>query len=346
MARYTSCLLAALSRSSNSNVVRPWVPYRRMLGLLKSPELLPIRFFGSKRPRFGPDVFHATACVFPDWKSPFEIATVHDLYAIREELNVAADEIRRRTEYIHRADRVICVSRHTRAHLHALLDIPESRTVAIPLAVHERFKPATVDEQVRLRRRYGLPTEFLLFLGRYRYNKNLDRLIKAHAVSGTQVPLYIVGAYNKLEHDMVMKVAAEARCATTIGWLKAVSESELPTLLSSASALCMPSTFEGFGLPIVEAMACGTPVLTSAGRATEETAGGHAVLVDPESIESIAEGLGRVIEMTVARRTLARQHAVRRTWDDVAAETWQVYADALQTSRSESSPVYVGATMR
>jgi len=345
MARYTGCLLAALSHMPNAEV-RPWAPYRRMLGLLRSPELLPMRFFGAKPPSLRPDIFHATACVFPQWKSPIEIATVHDLFAVREELNVSADEIRRRTDYIHRADRVICVSRHTRAHLHSILDIPESRTAAIPLAVHPRFKPATPDERNRVRRRHGLPAEFLLFVGRYRHNKNLDRLIKAHAASRTDLPLYIVGAYDKYEHDVVMKVAAEAGGAGALGWLKAVSESELPALLSSASALCMPSTFEGFGLPIIEAMACGTPVLTSAGRATEETAGGHAVLVDPESIESIADGLRRVVEMTAERRVLARQHATRRTWTDVAAETWQVYAGAYQASVADSSPVFAGATLR
>jgi len=344
MARYTGCLLAALSRAQDSiphtTLVRPWAPYRRMLGLLKEPQLLPMHFFGAKRPRFVPDIFHATACVFPQWKSPIEIATVHDLYAVREELNVSADEVRRRTNYIHRADRVICVSRHTRAHLHAVLDISERHTVTIPLAAHHRFRPATLEAQVRLRRRYGLPSEFLLFVGRYRYNKNLDRLIKAYAQAGIDMPLYIVGAYNKNEYALTMQVATDASCARKIGWLNAIDEHELPTLLSCASALCMPSTFEGFGLPIIEAMACGTPVLTSAGRATEETAGGHAVLVDPESVESIADGLSKVPLMGKGQRILARQFATRRTWDDVAAETWQVYEEAYQAMGAEITPVY------
>jgi glycosyltransferase involved in cell wall biosynthesis len=328
MARYTQSLLVALSRSALPAKVRAWAPRRRMLGLLKSPLRLPVHFFGDTHPRVRPDIFHATACVFPAWKSAVEIATVHDLYAVREELGLSADEIRRRTDYIHRADRIICVSQYTRTHLHALLDLPAEKSVSIPLTAHESFKPASTEQQRQLRRRYGLPTEFLLFVGRYRKNKNLEGLMAGYAASGLRLPLYIVGAFNKQEYEMTMGLAAELGCAGAIGWLNAVDESELPTLLSCASALCLPSTFEGFGLPIVEAMACGTPVLTSTGRATEETAGGHAILVDPESVESIADGLHRVLEMTAAQRALARQYAGRRTWKDVAAETWRAYQHA------------------
>ena len=87
----------------------------------------------------------------------------------------------------------------------------------------------------------------------------------------------------------------------------------------------MPSTFEGFGLPVLEAMACGTAVLTSAGRATEEAAGGQAVLIDPESVDSIADGLARVLQVSDAGRASARAYATRRTWTDVARETLAVY---------------------
>jgi glycosyltransferase involved in cell wall biosynthesis len=338
MARYTQSLLAALSHSTLPVKVRPWAPRRRMLGLLKSSLRPPVHFFSEEPPRVRPDIFHATACVFPNWKSPVEVVTVHDLFAVREELHISAEETRRRTDYIHRADRIICVSQYTRAHLHALLDVPEEKSVAISLTAHECFKPASAEQQLRLRRRYGLPAEFLLFVGRYRTNKNLDGLLAAYAASGIRMPLYIVGIFSKQERELTMRVAADVGCIGAIGWLNAVDETELPTLLSCASALCLPSTFEGFGLPIIEAMACGTPVLTSAGRATEETAGGHAVLVDPESVESIADGLHRVLQMTDTQRTLAREYASRRTWNDVAAETLQAYAHAYQCAGAASEP--------
>lgn len=91
----------------------------------------------------------------------------------------------------------------------------------------------------------------------------------------------------------------------------------------------MPSTFEGFGLPVVEAMACGTAVLTSEKCATEEAAGGHAVLVNPKSIDSIEAGLKRVLLTTSAQKAAARAFATQRSWTDVAIETLQVYSGAL-----------------
>ena len=96
----------------------------------------------------------------------------------------------------------------------------------------------------------------------------------------------------------------------------------------------MPSTFEKIGLPIIEAMACGTPVVTSARCATEEAAGGHAVLVDPWSIESIADGLRRVLETTDEQRCASRRHATTRDWSDVAVETSRIYCDVITVSES------------
>jgi glycosyltransferase involved in cell wall biosynthesis len=328
MARYTYCLLTALARRSVPAELHAWSPWRRVLGWMTSPVRAPMHFFGNRPPRQRPDIFHATACVFPAWKSPIEVATVHDLYAVREELQLPAEEVKRRTEYIHRADRVICVSQHTRNHLHALLNIPPERTVAIPLAVEARFAPASQAKRLALQRKWRLPAEFLLFVGRARSNKNLERLIAAYALSGVTMPLCIVGAQGKQGRSQLMQLAITAGCADRLRWLGAIAEDDLPVLLSCASALCMPSTFEGFGLPIIEAMACGTPVLTSAGRATEEAAGGQAVLVDPHSVESIADGLIRALQVSDSQRAAAREYAVRRNWDDVAAETWRVYESA------------------
>jgi glycosyltransferase involved in cell wall biosynthesis len=328
MARYTECLLTALARRSVPAELHAWSPWRRVLGWMTAPVRVPMHFFGNRPPRRRPDLFHATACVFPTWKSPIEVTTVHDLYAVREELRLSAEELRRRTEYIHRADRVICVSQYTRNHLHALLDIPRERTVAIPLAVEARFAPASYDKQQALRRKWRLPSEFLLFVGRARSNKNLERLITAYALSGVTLPLCIVGAHSKQERRRLLQLAKDVGCADRLRWLGTIGEGDLPVLLSCASALCMPSTFEGFGLPIIEAMACGAPVLTSAGRATEEAAGGQATLVDPLSVESIADGLIRVLRVSDAQRAAAREYAMRRNWDDVAAETWRVYESA------------------
>ncbi len=329
MARYSSSLLAGLATQSVE--VEGWAKWRRLPGWFLKPGNVRVRFFGATPPRRRPQLFHATACIFPEWKSPVEIATVHDLYAIQRPRQLSLEEIRYHAGYVTRADRIVCVSHFTRAQVHELLNVPESRTVAIPLAAGPDFVPAAEPVKLRLRQRLGLPDEFLLFVGRDRSNKNLDRLAAAYAVCGLDMPLCIVGRQSRRTRERLLAINLERGSIRFIG---PIGDADLPVLLSCATALCMPSTFEGFGLPVIEAMACGTAVLTSAGRATEEAAGGNAVLVEPESIESIADGLRRVVAVTAAQCDAAREYATRRTWRDVAAETVQVYRDAGLSMRS------------
>lgn len=342
MARYTQCLIEALQASPRSAQLVGYASWRRLLGGLINPADIKVRFFGKVPPTTLPDLFHATATVFPRWKSPVEIATVHDLYGIPKQSKMD-EAARRRVAYISRADRIVCVSHFTRKHLHELLDVPVEKTVAIPLAANSEFVPATEEMKAKLRAKYKLPAEFYLFVGRDRYNKNLHRLVTAYARAGIQVPLYIAGRQNRQSHERLMRRAVRHRMTGSIHWLGSVSDAELPVLLSCASALCMPSTFEGFGLPVIEAMACRTRVLTSAGCATEEAAGGHGVLIDPKSVDSIAEGLKRVIELSDAQRDAARIYATRRTWADVAAETMEVYLGAADVNREDSERVALRA---
>lgn len=325
MARYSRSLLSGLAAQSVD--VDGWAPWRRLPGWFLKPRDVNVRFFGAAPPPGRPRLFHATACVFPQWKSPVEIATVHDLYAVRTSLNLPPEEVRRRTAYVTRADRIVCVSHFTRAQVHELLGVPASRTVAIPLAPDPIFAPATGSARSQLRMKLRLPAEFLLFVGRDRANKNIDRLAAAYVGSRLGMPLCIAGRQSRATRTRLRNIVGGRG---SIRFLGEMSDADLPVLLSCATALCMPSTFEGFGLPVVEAMACGTAVLTSAGQATEEAAGGHAVLVDPQSVESIAEGLHRVVSVTTEAREYAREYATRRTWRDIATETLLVYRDAMK----------------
>jgi glycosyltransferase involved in cell wall biosynthesis len=333
MARYTECLIAGLQDLPHDMQIFGFAPWRRLLGSLINPADIKLRFFGKVPPKSRPDLFHATACVFPKWKSKIEIATVHDLYGIPE-LNKMTEKTWRRVDYIQRADRIICVSHFTRNDLHDLLEVSPSRTIAIPLAVATNFVPASEEQKQDLRKKYRLPQEFFLFVGRDRYNKNLHRLVTAYARSGIKIPFCIAGRHDAYSRERLGRRATRYQCKGSLRWLGPVSDDELPALLSCASALCMPSTFEGFGLPVVEAMACGTAVLTSEKCATEEAAGGHAVLVNPKSIDSIAEGLVRVLKVTDQKKIAARTYATMRTWADVATETMQVYSGALRDFES------------
>jgi len=108
-----------------------------------------------------------------------------------------------------------------------------------------------------------------------------------------------------------------------------VPEADVPALYASAAALMFPSLYEGFGLPILEAMASGIPVLTSKVSSCPEVANGHAVLVDPLSVDAIAAAIEPTVNMPAEARAAARQYAATMTWDQTARQTWAAYERAL-----------------
>jgi glycosyltransferase involved in cell wall biosynthesis len=198
---------------------------------------------------------------------------------------------------------VIAVSEFTRGEIVELLGVPADRLRVIPNAVGEPFG----------REGPAATGDYVLAVGTLEPRKNLAAAQQAAGRLG--VELKVVGAqgWGGVEVD---------------GWLGRVSDEELAALYRGARCLVYPSLYEGFGIPVLEAMACGTPVVTSTGGATEEVAGGAAVLVDPHDPTAIAAG----IEEAVARRDELRarglERAARFTWGRVAAETRAVYEEA------------------
>jgi glycosyltransferase involved in cell wall biosynthesis len=203
------------------------------------------------------------------------------------------------------AARVIAVSEFTRAELVELLHVPEAKIRVVPNAVDELFTPEGP----------AADGDYVLAVGTLEPRKNLPRLAEAARRIGAE--LRVVGApgWGEVPLDGVR-------------WLGELPDSELAPLYRGAAAVAYPSLYEGFGIPVLEAMASGAPVVTSAGGATEEIAGGAAVLVDPLDPSSIAAGL----EEAVARRDELRARGLERargfSWDDVARRTTAVYEEA------------------
>jgi glycosyltransferase involved in cell wall biosynthesis len=153
----------------------------------------------------------------------------------------------------------------------------------------------------------------VLAVGTLEPRKNLARIEEAARRAGVKLRVAGASGWGGVRAD---------------GWLGEVSDEELARLYRGAACLVYASLYEGFGIPLLEAMACGTPVVTSAGGATEETAGGAAVLVDPRDPSAIAAG----IEAAVARRDELRRRGLERArafgWAEIAAKTWAVYEEA------------------
>jgi glycosyltransferase involved in cell wall biosynthesis len=202
------------------------------------------------------------------------------------------------------AARVIVVSEFTRTELRELLGVADEKIRVVPNGVDEVFRPDGPAAE----------GEYALAVGTVEPRKNLPRIADAARRAG--VRLRAVGAHGWGEVRL-----------DGIAWLGRVGDEELARLYRGASVLVYPSLYEGFGIPVLEAMACGTPVVTSAGGATEEVAGGAAVLVDPLDAGSIAAG----IEDALSRQDELRAHGLERarafTWAETARRTADVYRE-------------------
>jgi alpha-1,3-rhamnosyl/mannosyltransferase len=179
---------------------------------------------------------------------------------------------------------------------------------------------------------YGIPERYLLYLGSNKPHKNLERLIRAWervvedgTASGTQ--LIIAGHYDPL-YPEARQMVAERRLTDSVTFIANVAEHDLPALYSGALAFVFPSYYEGFGLPPLEAMACGTPVLCAYASSLPEVVGNAALTFDPYNFIEQAEELRRILHNSALRRTLRAQglrRAAQFSWQRTARSTLDVY---------------------
>ncbi len=259
----------------------------------------------------GPDVLHCPTYYGPVRPRVPTVVTVHDLAVYRY-----PEAFRRWTRlYVPRAvprvlraaSRVIAVSEFTASELETLLRVPREKIRVVPNAVDEVFAA----EGPRA------DGDYLLAVGTLEPRKNLARTVEAAARAGRE--LRVVGARGW--------GGVEAH-GGHVAWLGEVDDAELARQYRGAACLIYPSLYEGFGIPVLEAMACGAPVVTSAGGATEEVAGGAAVLVDPLDVEAIAAGIEDALGRDDELRARGLERAQAFSWDVTAARTQEVYREA------------------
>lgn len=302
-------------------------------------EGVPIRWFQEPlwplRPAL--DVVHGLDGRVPRWRGVVRIATVHDLYHLRGTAAEAGGS--RGTDRLavvtRDCDRLIADSAATRDDLVALFDVEPERVDVVHLGVDERFRPHTAEEQAPVRERYSRGLPYLLYVGDSDPRKNLPRTIEAFDRSGAGKRFGLLIAGTGGGGSAAVREAL-ARASAPVQLLGYVPEVDLPALYAGAEAFLFPTLYEGFGLPVLEAMASGTAVLGGAEGSVPEIAGEHAVLVDPRDTAAIANGIDRVLAHTDAMREAARQHAAAFTWERCAVQTRAVYERALADSRGRS----------
>jgi glycosyltransferase involved in cell wall biosynthesis len=289
------------------------------------------------------DLFHAPHYVLPPLIPCKSVVTIHDCIHLRFPQylpNRLAYVYARSSLWVatHRASRVLTVSETSKRDILRYFRVPERKIDVIYNAIDERLGETPTEEEVaRVRERYQLNDPFVLYTGNIKPHKNLERLIEAFNTLRRggldQVKLLIIG-------DEISKYATLRRAVHRyklhkhVRFFGFVSDKTLASLYRLASVFVFPSLYEGFGLPPLEAMAAGTPVITSNVSSLPEVVGDAAILIDPYDPDSIADAMRRVLTDPALReelreRGLARVHEF--SWDRSVGRVREIYGEVLNS---------------
>ena len=279
----------------------------------------------------GLDLFHGLESRAARFGRVRQVVTLHEVMHLWMPLvRDDAGRARREREYAEirsRADVVITPSEFERGQIIEHLALSAERVRAIPLAPAMDFVARTSPDPSVLAR-LGVSGSYLLFVGSLHRRKNVLRMLDAFAALATEARLVLAGApHPSIAAQIDERVGALAGRVLRLGF---VADADLPHLYAGARAFLLPSEYESFGIPILEAMACGCPVITSDVASMPEVAGGAAQLCDPTSVDSIAAAVGRVLEEPGLAERLRKAGLARAqefTWPRIAQRTMQVYRE-------------------
>jgi glycosyltransferase involved in cell wall biosynthesis len=292
----------------------------------------------------GIGLFHATEHLLPKLTRARSVFTLHDTAYLRfPEYHLARNRIYLRTmmpRFLRRADRIIAVSESTRRDALRFYPIDPDKIVVIPEGVEARFRPDVEGDAIsRIRRRYALPERFLLSIGTIEPRKNLPTLVEAYAALRPRHPevgLVIAGSRGWLYGRFFERLRALGLEDQVI-FTGYVPEDDIPALLNAAEVFAFPSEFEGFGLPPLEAMACGIPVVSSNAASLPEVVGDAGLLLPPRDVGGWVTALDRLLDDRQLRADLSARGLARARlfgWDTAARRTLEVYRSVMTGSRS------------
>lgn len=288
------------------------------------------------------DVVHAFGFRVPAWPRCARVATVFDVIPLLDSSREWVSEhfrAKRAAQYgrlAADADVLIAISEATRRDFLKFFPYPAERIRVIPGGVHTRFAPEQAARAAALLSRHQLQAGYLLFIGAVSPRKNVANLLRAYAGSraARDRMLVIAGALGK-EAGPIVEQARREGLSARVRFIGYVPDPDLPALYAASHALLFPTFYEGFGMPILEAMASGTAVLVGNRGAATEVAGGHAVVTDPYDVDNMTRGIDAVIDVSREQREAARQYATAFTWENSARATLEAYAWAVQHRRKE-----------
>lgn len=287
----------------------------------------------------GIDLIHATDHMVPKCSRKPVVATIMDAIPIAhpEWVSYRFKKLKNAlwARSVRWATHVITISEYSRRDIIHWFNLPPDQVTSIPLGVsRDWFNLPAQDEIARVRGKYSLPEQYFLFVGTIQPRKNLARVIDAHndlpSRLKSECPLVIVGRHGWGCDLLAQELQNNNR--KTVHWLKRIPDYDLHPILADATALVFASLSEGFGLPVLEAFASQTPVITSKTTSLEEIAADAAMLVDPGSTKDITKAMyDMVTDSTLSKGLIAlgTKRAQEYTWERTARETLKIYKNVL-----------------
>jgi glycosyltransferase involved in cell wall biosynthesis len=292
------------------------------------------------------DVFHASNLMRSVPRNAKVItATLHDLTTwtmpqMHTRGNIAADQLFAE-RIVRKADRLIAVSEHTRLDAIEVLRIPSDKIDVIHHGVPDAYFEASPHEAETLAGKYQLERPYILFCATIEPRKNLDALLDAYALLTSSLKdtfdLVVAGMAGWASQSTLERLKSSGNRIRYLGY---VAESDMPGLIHGATLFVYPSLYEGFGLPLAQAMAAGVPTITSRVSSMPEIAGDGALLIDPKSTEELRNALTQLLLSPSLRETLAvkaKRQAERYRCSDCASKSWAFFERALGSISSRST---------
>lgn len=285
------------------------------------------------------DVFHSPDFIPPYRAAKKHVITVHDLTFLHYPNYLTADSRRYYNNQIetacHHADAILAVSEATKSDLIHMLNVPEGKITVQPHGAGEQYHPMTHDETETVRVKLDIPRDTILHVGTWEPRKNIIGLLKAYKLLLHDIPdappILLVGRRGWLFEEVRAEIEALG-ISDHIIWRDNVTDKQLPAVYNMASALVSPSFYEGFGMPALEAMACGTVPIVSNRSSLPEVVGDVGLLVNPDEPETIADALHKALTDSQWREKQSKAALDRSalfTWEHSAQIALQTYTSVL-----------------
>jgi glycosyltransferase involved in cell wall biosynthesis len=287
----------------------------------------------------GIDIFHGPDARLPAIDGPKLVATIHDVFSLVSE-DFADEKFRKKkiaryTDIAERADIIICDSKSTRSDFLHHFPEAEPKIRVVYLGIDDIFNPRPSGEIERVKQKYGIGADYVFYVGALSIRKNLLRMfeafLRARERLGGNLQFVVAGrlTYGK---EQILEYVQRNDCDSQILMPGYVPDEDMPALYSGAKAFLFATQYEGFGLPVLEAAACGAPVVTSNISSTAEIAKGIALLVDPLNVEEIADALLQALASGRSTGDGPHSDLPKRQWSDMARDVLAIYEELIGES--------------